>query len=179
MDSLGRRVPKFMKILTSEECRLNELVRNFLSNDFVVYENPIFCVACVIIMLYVQEVPRVYCRLYANVLPNTFRLKVRTGYQFSVDFDKDRQKIGGMSLFYKHFDLKGGKSLVFEYCGGYNFKVSILGEDFAEIEYPNIVHHFQTCRPLPGSIYDFTILLNVVFCVSNFWLFYYISRASF
>ncbi|KAK1352902.1 hypothetical protein POM88_052740 [Heracleum sosnowskyi] len=100
-----------------------------------------------------EDVPRRYCTQYGESLPSTFRLKVRTGYEFSVDFDKGKQRISGLSLFYKHFGLKGGESLVFEYCGGYKFNLFILGVDFAEIEYPSIVHHFQTCQPVPVRIH--------------------------
>lgn len=94
--------------------------------------------------------PRVYCISYRDTLPNTFRLRLRTGYEFWVDFDKGKQKLKGMSLFFKHFNLKGGESLVFDYCGGYNFNVFILGSDFSEIDYPSIVHHYQRCSPVEG-----------------------------
>lgn len=91
-----------------------------------------------------------YCNFHGDSLPNTFLLKLRTGYQMWVDFDKKREKLCGFSLFFKHFEIKGGQSLVFQYCGGYNFNVSILGVDFAEIEYPNKVHHLQRSVPRPG-----------------------------
>ncbi|KAK1398582.1 hypothetical protein POM88_008445 [Heracleum sosnowskyi] len=124
MDSSGRKIPKFLKFLGALDCRLNDM-----------------------------DVPRRYCTQYGESLPTTFRLKVRTGYEFSVDFDKRKQRISGLSLFYKNFGLKGGESLVFEYCGGYNFNLFILGDDFSEIEYPSIVHHFQTCQPVPVRIH--------------------------
>ncbi|KAK1366396.1 hypothetical protein POM88_041957 [Heracleum sosnowskyi] len=130
MDSCGRKIPKFVKFLSALDCCLNDM-----------------------------DVPRRYCTQYGESLPTTFRLKVRTGYEFSVDFDKRKQRISGLSLFYKHFGLKGGESLVFEYCGGYKFNLFILSDDFSEIEYPSIVHHFQTCQPVPGA-FD---LINVIY----------------
>ncbi|KAK1396804.1 hypothetical protein POM88_006667 [Heracleum sosnowskyi] len=68
--------------------------------------------------------PHVFCEKYASAIPLTVKLIIR------------------------------GQSLVFEYIGGFNFKVSIFGLDGSEIEYHNIVHHLQTCRPRNVSLSD-------------------------
>ncbi|KAK1356970.1 hypothetical protein POM88_050226 [Heracleum sosnowskyi] len=101
------------------------------------------------------DVPRRYCTQYGDSLPTTFRLKVHTGYEFLVNFDKRKQRISGLSLFYKHFGLKGGESLVFEYCDGYNFNLFILGDDFPSIALPTyVVNKFP----------EIPIQQNVVIC---------------
>ncbi|KAK1399501.1 hypothetical protein POM88_009364 [Heracleum sosnowskyi] len=98
-------------------------------------------------------VPHVFCEKYASAIPLTVKMIVRNGYEIWVDFDKKNERFIGLGYFFSHFSLVGGQSLVFEYIGGFNFKVSIFGLDGSEIEYPNIVHHLQSCRPRNGLLY--------------------------
>ncbi|KAK1387362.1 hypothetical protein POM88_015540 [Heracleum sosnowskyi] len=106
---------------------------------------------CVLTHLFV---PHLFCEKYASAIPLTVKLIIRNGYEIWVDFDKENERFIGLGYLFSHFSLIGGQALVFEYIGGFNFKVSIFGLDGSEIEYPNIVHHLQTCRPRNISLYD-------------------------
>lgn len=56
-------------------------------------------------------------------------------------FDTERRVLTGLYYLYNHFGFKGGEMLVFEYYGGSDFIVYIIGMDGSEIEYPYNVHH--------------------------------------
>lgn len=85
---------------------------------------------------------------YGDKLPPEFELKLRTGYNLPIDYDKNTGLMKGMSIFYRHFAFKGGEVLVFEYYGRFDLNLYILGADCCEIEYPMILHHFQTGNAL-------------------------------
>lgn len=80
------------------------------------------------------------------------KLIIRTGYEIWLDFDKAQEKFVGVRKFKADFGLRGGSFLVFEYIGGFNFRVCILAIDGCEIKYPSMVHEMQDCRPIPGNI---------------------------
>lgn len=83
-------------------------------------------------------------------MDEAFYLILRTGYRVRVEFDKERGTLSGVQALYEDFNLVGGELLVFELTGSHDFHVYVIGVDFAEIEYPSIVHTSQKSRPLKG-----------------------------
>ncbi|XP_063936916.1 uncharacterized protein LOC135147654 [Daucus carota subsp. sativus] len=58
----------------------------------------------------------------------------------------------GVEALYSDFHLEGGELLVFEFAGDGNFNVYIIGRDFCEVEYPNVVHALQEIGPRKVSL---------------------------
>lgn len=100
---------------------------------------------------FLQSVLNSFCAKYADSIPLTVKVLVRNGYELWLDFDKKNGKFKGMLDLLSHFSIEEGQSIVFEYAGGFNFNVTILSVDSAEIEYPMILHHLQNRRPKQGT----------------------------
>lgn len=86
-----------------------------------------------------QKVPRQFCSKYSDLLHSEMELKLRNGYVQSVELDLVNYVMKGVLGFFKNFELKGGEVIVFEYFGRSQFNVYIIGTDFSEIRYPDIV----------------------------------------
>lgn len=95
-------------------------------------------------------VPGDFCTKYGSAIPIGIKLQVRNGYQLWVDFVKINVHFVGMRDLFKDFNLRGGESLMFEYVGGFYFKVFIFSAAGSEIEYPLIVHQLQDCLARQG-----------------------------
>ncbi|KAK1370405.1 hypothetical protein POM88_036497 [Heracleum sosnowskyi] len=118
MDSSGLVCERFVRFLTRSDTWRNEL-----------------------------GIPSVFCSKYGNRLSGSVHVIVRNGYRLPVEFDCSKGNLKGFLNFFKHFNLKGGEMLLFEYYGRYDLNVYIIGSHCSEIEYPHIVHHLQTCHP--------------------------------
>ena len=73
-------------------------------------------------------------------------LKLRNGYILPVQIDLVSSEMMGLLCFFKHFDLKGGEYMIFEYFGRFKFNVYIIGSDGSEIRYPEM----NNCLPAIG-----------------------------
>lgn len=115
------------------------------------YSNPLKEICSYSFLL--QRVPHAFCVRYGDRIPKIVKLTVRTGYAIWLDFDKVKEFFVGMRLFFENFSITRGQTLVFEHCGGFEIKVCICDLYGSEIQYPNIVHNFQSCRPCHGMYY--------------------------
>lgn len=73
-------------------------------------------------------------------------LHLRNGYNLPVQIDLVNSKMTGLLCFFKHFELKGGEYLLFEYFGRFKFNVYIIGTNGSEIQYPDLIN----CLPAIG-----------------------------
>lgn len=65
----------------------------------------------------------------------------------------------GIQCLYDDFDLEGGELYLFQYNGVDGFNVYLIGRDFCEIDYPEIVHRSQNCRPRKGTLSKMRVIL--------------------
>lgn len=91
-------------------------------------------------------------------------LEFRNCYRVEVTFIYDLGKLLGIQCVYDDFDLEGGEMLLFQYNGQDGFNVYLIGRDFFEAEYPDIVHRLQISHPRRGS------LLTNMFCSVFVWV---------
>ncbi|KAK1397394.1 hypothetical protein POM88_007257 [Heracleum sosnowskyi] len=108
--------PKFIKVLSPEECLSNEML-----------------------------LPHEFCSKYGSVIPIGIKMRVRNDYQIWLDYVKINQRFFGMKSFFKDFNLRGGESLLFDYVGEFKFNVLIFDISGSEIEYPLVMHESQDC----------------------------------
>ncbi|KAK1384932.1 hypothetical protein POM88_022667 [Heracleum sosnowskyi] len=72
-------------------------------------------------------IPSDFCSKYGNRLSGSLHVIVRNGYRLPVEFDCSKGNLKGFLKFFKHFNLKGGEMLLFEYYGRYDLNVYIIG----------------------------------------------------
>lgn len=87
-------------------------------------------------------------------------LILRTGYGIWLDFDKRNERFVGMRVFFDHFSIKRGHTLLFKHYGGFQFKVCIIDLYGSEIQYPNILPASEDYEPSHG-MYFFKICLQL------------------
>ncbi|XP_063942419.1 uncharacterized protein LOC108208451 isoform X2 [Daucus carota subsp. sativus] len=121
MDCIGLVADKFCILLTREDTVANKL-----------------------------NVPIKFCSKYSNLLHDEMELQLRNGYILPVQIDLVSSEMMGLLCFFKHFDLKGGEYMIFEYFGRFKFNVYIIGSDGSEIRYPEM----NNCLPAIVTIGD-------------------------
>ncbi|KAL1813669.1 hypothetical protein ACET3Z_023734 [Daucus carota] len=123
MESSGLIVEKFIKYVTEEDVFSDEL-----------------------------RIPCGYASKLGDLVGEKLLLKLKTGYCLEVTYNKGLGKMIGVEALYSDFHLEGGELLVFEFAGDGNFNVYIIGRDFCEVEYPNVVHALQEIGPRKVSL---------------------------
>lgn len=105
-----------------------------------------FCIILIILLIFCQKLPAKFCSKYTNLLHDEMELHLRNGYNLPVQIDLVNSKMTGLLCFFKHFELKGGEYLLFEYFGRFKFNVYIIGTNGSEIQYPDLIN----CLPAIG-----------------------------
>ncbi|KAL1808431.1 hypothetical protein ACET3Z_025421 [Daucus carota] len=100
------------------------------------------------------KLPVQFCSKYSEVLYESMELKLRNGYILRVELDLVKCEMKGFLWFFRDMDLRGGELLLFEYFGRFSFNVYIIGDNGAEISYPDRVHCLQLCLPSIVSVGD-------------------------
>ncbi|KAL1818396.1 hypothetical protein ACET3Z_013265 [Daucus carota] len=100
------------------------------------------------------KLPVQFCSKYSEVLYESMELKLRNGYILRVQLDLVKGEVKGFLWFFKDMELSGGELLLFEYFGRFSFNVYIIGDNGAEISYPDRVHCLQLCLPSVVSVGD-------------------------
>lgn len=141
--------PTFVKRLSTVECRSNELVSvlTFLIKSVHVF---VMMLQLRIYMLISQIVPHAFCVKYGSRIPLTVKVVLRTGYAIWLDFDKVKERFVGLRVLFDNMNFTGGETVVFEHTGGFDFNVRVCDMYGSEINYPYMVHYFQTYQPSFG-----------------------------
>lgn len=63
---------------------------------------------------------------------------LRNGYIACLDFNKNAERLEGISSFFRFLNISSGETLLFEHCGGFQFKVHIFNMYGSEIEHPTM-----------------------------------------
>lgn len=155
--------PKFSRRVRDSERFSNNLVSILVPDNFFCLYLKVITMHVIVkcFSIYFQRVPHVFCVKYADRIPATVKVVVRTGYCIWVDFDKVNEQFIGLRAFYKDFSIQGGHTLLFEFCGDFEFKVCIVDLYGSEIEYPVIVHHLQKCEPRNGMYFLQFLLIEM------------------